>query len=470
MFISLIGTSPIKLSFTNKLMTAYGGFALLSKLFDRLDLANETQKMIPFAEVSPNSTGVFAKILKLGLTVAAGGSRYTHAAFLGDSHEIYEKTFGIKKMPKSITAVTRFFNRFEEFKQAEFFSEQLWDFLLRKVIPLRAIKEDVLTFDSTVLTRYGEQQGAKKGYNPKKKGRKSHHPLLAFLNRSRYIVNLWNRAGDTSSSNGIVGFANQTIERLSGRLESIKMVIADSGFYKAEFLDQLEEKNLPYVISAPLHRSLQNQIFKMKEWQDAAEGISIGEFSFKHRDEKWQSERRYIVVRKDLRILGEATPGKILSLFPEEDEAILNFKYGIYVTSSQADGLFLWREYRLRANDENIIKETKEDFGLEGFSQKKFYATEVSMLIRIMFYNILNLFRQEMLSQPESSERISTLRLRYFLTPAVLGKNGKSPVLRLGLRKQSRKHKFLYILHRISAYFDKCIAFGPGLVAEEVKN
>jgi hypothetical protein len=46
--------------------------------------------MLPFTEVTPNSMGVYSKILKLGLTVAAGGNRFTHAAFLGDSTEIYE--------------------------------------------------------------------------------------------------------------------------------------------------------------------------------------------------------------------------------------------------------------------------------------------------------------------------------------------------------------------------------------------
>ena len=38
-----------------------------------------------------------------------------------------------------------------------------------------------MNLDSTVLTRYGQQEGAKKGYNPRKHGRPSHHPLLAFL-------------------------------------------------------------------------------------------------------------------------------------------------------------------------------------------------------------------------------------------------------------------------------------------------
>lgn len=38
-----------------------------------------------------------------------------------------------------------------------------------------------LDVDSTVLTRWGRQiEGGAKGYNPKNKGRASHHPLMAL--------------------------------------------------------------------------------------------------------------------------------------------------------------------------------------------------------------------------------------------------------------------------------------------------
>lgn len=47
--------------------------------------------------------------------------------------------------------------------------------------PLR-LNPITLDVDSTVLTRWGSQiEGAAKGYNAKKKGRSSHHPLMAFV-------------------------------------------------------------------------------------------------------------------------------------------------------------------------------------------------------------------------------------------------------------------------------------------------
>jgi len=459
MQVKLIEGSALKISFTDKLMTAYGGFSLLSRLFEQLSLKSEVEAMLPFEETSPNGTGVYAKILKMGLTVAAGGYRYTHSAFLGDSTEIYEQAFGVKKMPKSITAVTRFFNRFDSQKMAEHFADRLWSFLFKKVIPLKTLGEEDLSFDSTVVTRYGEQEGAKKGYNPKKRGRKSHHPIFAFLNRSRYVVNLWNRSGDTSSGNGIVDFCKQTLDRLSGQV-TIKMVLADSGYYQSEFFDYLEENRLNYIVATPMIQILQNEIYNLETWKDLGDGVSVGEFKFQHRRKSWTKERRYIVIRKDPSKLGPNTIGKTLSLFPEEDAKVDGYKYGLYVTSSERPGEDLWRQYRLRANDENIIKENKEDFALEGFALNGFFPTEAAMLVRIMYYNIINLFRREMLPEPESHQRLNTIRKKYFITPALLGRDGKNPVLRLGIKKQNLRQKFLYILNRISIYFANGNAFG----------
>lgn len=60
--IKFLETSRVKLSFTNKAMTAYGGFALLAKLFEKLELRENIERLIPFQEISPNSTGVFAHV------------------------------------------------------------------------------------------------------------------------------------------------------------------------------------------------------------------------------------------------------------------------------------------------------------------------------------------------------------------------------------------------------------------------
>ena len=143
-------------------------------------------------------------------------------------------------------------------KEVEEMSEGLWGYL-KKLIPWKEIKEDWLTFDSTVLERYGKKEGAKRGYNPKKKVSGSRSLFLAFLNRSKYVVHLWNRPSNVMSWNNIIGFFESTWERVNGHI-AIKGIIADSGFYLREFIELLKERGLTYIIAARLYCPLQRMV------------------------------------------------------------------------------------------------------------------------------------------------------------------------------------------------------------------
>jgi hypothetical protein len=79
-------------------------------------------------------------------------------------------------------------------------------------------------------------------------------------------------------------------------------------------------------------RVLQDEIYNLTEWNDLGDGVSIAEFNFKHEKENWKKGRRYIAVRKDMLKLGPDTIGKKLSLFPDDDAKIFNFRYGLYIT------------------------------------------------------------------------------------------------------------------------------------------
>lgn len=60
----------------------------------------------------------------------------------------------------------------------------------------------IFDVDSTVLVVYGKQAGARIGYNPIKRGRPSHHPLLCCEGQSK---NFWPdelRAGDVRTATG----------------------------------------------------------------------------------------------------------------------------------------------------------------------------------------------------------------------------------------------------------------------------
>jgi len=58
------------------------------------------------------------------------------------------------------------------------------------------------------------KKAALKGYNPRKHGRPSHHPLLAMLAEAKLVVHAWLRSGNTSSARGVRAFLAETLARL----------------------------------------------------------------------------------------------------------------------------------------------------------------------------------------------------------------------------------------------------------------
>lgn len=457
--IKFLENCNIEMSFTNKMMTSYGGFSLLAKLFEKIELKENLERIFPVTELSPNSKGIYSKLLKFGLTVIAGGKRFTHSIFLGDSDNIYEELFDVKKMVKSSTAITRMFNKIKDQVSASLLMSSLWEYVYDRIIPFDRIVEDYINFDSKVITRYGSQEGASVGYNSKKKGRKSHHPIIAFMNESKYIVNFWNRDGSSSSGNGITEFLKETLAKMGGRLK-IKGCVGDTGFYKIDLIKYLESLSIPYILGVPFYEIIQKEVPKIENWNEIEAGLAISEFTFQHADEKWDKKRRYIIVRQEMEIKEDAK-GKQLKLF-KDDYEISKYRYSCHITSLDIEPLDVWRTYRSRAADENIIKENTYDFGLEGFSLENFYATEAAMIIRILFYNIINFFRREILPAKESGETLGTLRYKYFVIPGLLGKDGHKYILRLGIKTKKKRSKIKWIIEKIDQYFSqtgKCIAF-----------
>ena len=81
-----------------------------------------------------------------------------------------------------------------------------------------------------------------------------------------------------------------------------------------------------------------------------------------------------------------------------------------------------------------------------------FYATEVAMLIRLFLYNLLLVFRTTFLPENERTQRISTLRFKYFIIPAHLGRDYSGRWLRLSVFTAKLKIKIQAILEAISTY------------------
>ena len=437
----------VKIEFSPKLITSWvGTAAIFSRFLDKIKFRELVDKIYPVKEHSNNSTGVYSKIMSLFISVLNGGTKFSHINYMENGSKIYERCFRAKRLVKSSTGITRYWNKYCGQGLNEILLQNISEFFLRPLLKQAGLKEDTLRFDSTVITRYGNQEGAKKGYNPAKRGRPSNNPQIAFLG-SGYTANFWNRSGNSNSANGIVDFYAQT----RGFIEGIKVtrVLADSGYYERNFILKLEEDGVDYVIAAPIYQFFQRIIYGLKEWTLVDNGIEVSEFRFAHLPEVWNGERRYVVVRQEIKKRPKAT-GKQLSIFDDEPYG-KEYRHSLYVTNDESvTPQEIWNYYRPRANDENIIQNLKDGFGLSAYNMKGFWATEaVLMTICLIFHNLVTMLIKQVIHPADKGRKLRSLRMEYLVVPALLGKDDRDNVLRLGLSNTKRKTKFTQLLDKI---------------------
>ena len=118
--------------------------------------------------------------MSLFLTILSGGRRFSHSGFWWLGEEVFRNCFGIRRFTKASSSDTRFWNKVNSFSLSEKIVSNARR-LAVKIVKWDGICADDLCFDSSVITRYGNHEGAAKGYNPKKCGRNSHNPLIGFL-------------------------------------------------------------------------------------------------------------------------------------------------------------------------------------------------------------------------------------------------------------------------------------------------
>ena len=164
--------NQVDIEFTNKPITAWGGTAtIIAKFLEQIRFQDWVEGEIPVIERSNNSKGKYTKVLTQFLTSLSGGTRFGHLTWWGHGIEAIKEGFGVKWLPANSSVLTRFWNKIKTQRISERLGESVRKFA-SSIVEAEGIQEDNLNLDSSVFTRYGSQEGAKKGYNPKKRCRR----------------------------------------------------------------------------------------------------------------------------------------------------------------------------------------------------------------------------------------------------------------------------------------------------------
>ncbi len=421
---ALWGEKKVVLRQTPRAVTPFGGLSVFIAFLGKIGFREQVSQHLPVHLKSPNAIDPSQTLTAFLVAVMAGARRFAHTALVRADRALHA-LLGIQRFPGDGT-IRNLFKRFRQGWVVEFY-EPLWAWQLARV-PKRAGGYS-LDLDSTVFERYGEQEGVKRGYNPRKHGRASHHPLLAVLGEVGFILHGWLRSGNTRADSGVVEFLKEALAKLESR-EWIRVVRADSGFFAQELLQYLESRELSYILVARLTRWLKREAARVEAWRALDETYAVGEFRLQLLG--WDRPRRFVVVREQLRETKRSLGRKLFE--------VPGYTFRIFVTNRPDPPEEIWRDYNQRACVEQRIEELKSDLAADDFCLREFFATEAAFLGILMLFNLLGEFQRA--SGMTRYRQPASLRVQVFLCGAILGRAGHHTVLHLsaawgGLEKRN---------------------------------
>ena len=281
------------------------------------------------------------------------------------------------------TTIGRLFKEVTEKQTSQFESlnhrlrGQIWRMANRAgVSKVRLNRVQWVDIDSTVDSVCGTQEGAAKGYNPKKKGALAYHPQLAFLAGSKEILQAWFRTGSAYTSNGIVEFVKQLLAHLPNRMRII--VRADSGYFVGALLDLLDAYGHGYLIKVKLKNLV--ALLTRQQWTAIAGQPGWEQCTFDYRCGEWKITRRFVAVRQ--RQPQKESPQLDLLETTEYD-------YFCYVTTEALSPWQTHKKYGERATCETWIEESKGQMGMGKIRTASFLANAALFHCAVLAYNTL---------------------------------------------------------------------------------
>jgi DDE family transposase len=421
---ALWGKKKVVLRQTARAVTPFGGLSVFIEFLEKIGYRQQVSAHLPVHLKSPNAIEAGETFTAFLISVVAGARRFAHAGMLRSDRALHA-LLGMKRFPTDST-IRNLFKRFTQGMVVGMY-EPLWAWQVGR-LPERA-QGYSLDLDSTVFERYGKQEGVKRGYNPRKPGRGSHHPLLAVLGEAHFILHGWLRSGNTAAGRGVVEFLKEALVKLES-LKWVRVVRADAGFFAQELLRYLEGQGLHYIVVARMTKWLQREAAQVQAWRALDEIYSVGEFQLQLFG--WDRARRFVVVREQVQET-KRSPGRKLFDLPA-------YTFRVFVTNLPDPPEAIWRDYNQRACIEQRIEELKSDLAADDFCLKEFFATEAAFLGILMLFNLLGEFQRA--SGMTGYRQPASLRAQVFLCGAILGRAGHCTVLHLsaawgGLEKRN---------------------------------
>lgn len=234
-----------------------------------------------------------------------------------------------------------------------------------------------INIDTTVETVYGDQQGIRKGYNPRDRGKKGYRPVLAFIEETREYLLGKLRKGETLSGEEAAIF----IKRIKGQLPvCVKkaLIRADAEFFSWETIAAAMEEGYAFIIA----NKRAKPPFDPQTWRRPWKRRRTEFNSCVYQPIGWERPFRFVAMRVPKEVTADPKDPLQYELFEED-----NYIYRVFCTSLEGNPHKIIAQYDKRADVENLVGEAKRE-GLEAIPSAKFKNNFAFFQVVMLAYNI----------------------------------------------------------------------------------
>lgn len=231
---------------------------LVTEFDDRIRLSVKLRKLSFHKTGSAIGVKQNEQIGSFMMSVILGAGNCNSASQLSYD-DVLKEIFQWKIGMPSQSTLSRFFPKYYHNLSDEIFSE-LFNCLYTE-IGQKNLTQDI---GSTFITSFGNQEVAEKGYYPNRHRRKSHHPIIAFVAKTKMIANAWMRTGDRASATEFKIFLFNNFTMIPW--EYIGVLRGDSGFSGNNVHNELELWQLDYIIALHMKADLVDSMLSRRKW------------------------------------------------------------------------------------------------------------------------------------------------------------------------------------------------------------
>lgn len=259
-----------------------------------------------------------------------------------------------------------------------------------------------------------QPDGARKGYNPKHKGKKSYQPILSFIAETQEYAASALRNGDRPDGHAIAAHLDAVAESLPPTAKQV-YARADSGFHCREPTEAYEKKGSHYIVVARKTARLIDQL-EAADWKPSPKTDADQQCEFLYQPEGWAKGHRFLALRYARAEEDEKPEQYQLFNTPESI-------YRVFVTGMDEPVDFLVWFYNQRAGAENLIKEADNDAGLAAHPSNRWRLNANWFQIAMLAYNLncwVQMFQHEENATVETIKHttLATARLRFLFLVA----------------------------------------------------